>query len=75
MLHARTARFDVTGTVALFRKTFRELNKGYANAPVGSLVLISLQQATVTLKKLPAACCLTEHVCLPLQVIPAGTMF
>ena len=28
MLHARTARFDVTGTVALFEKTFRELNKG-----------------------------------------------
>ena len=28
MLHARIARFDVMGTVALFGKTFRELNKG-----------------------------------------------
>ena len=28
MFHARTARFDVTDTVALFGKTFRELNKG-----------------------------------------------
>jgi len=28
MLHAHTARFDVTGTVALFGKTFRKLNKG-----------------------------------------------
>ena len=32
MLHARTARFDVTGTVALFGKTFRELNKASRHA-------------------------------------------
>ena len=30
MLHTRTVRFDVTSTVALFEKTFRELNKGLA---------------------------------------------
>ena len=29
MLHTRIARFDVMGTVALFEKTFRKLNKGY----------------------------------------------
>ena len=28
MLNAHIARFDVMGTVALFGKTFRELNKG-----------------------------------------------
>ena len=35
MLHARTARFDVTGTVALFGKTFRELNKGLVKSHGG----------------------------------------
>ena len=40
MLHTRTARFDVTGTVALFAKTFRELNKGMAyRAPCWALWL------------------------------------
>ena len=28
ILHARIARFDVMSTVALFGKSFRELNKG-----------------------------------------------
>ena len=35
MLHARIARFDVMATVALFKKTFRELNKALSSSAFG----------------------------------------
>ena len=54
MLHAHTARFDVTGTVALFGKTFRELNKTYKVILVGyEKVLRNLLYYKFTIKKGP----------------------